>query len=104
LIMGNFDRTTVNSEERPVWREIGRLGFESLATGIFVSLVLALAVFILSFEARAADKSDTAQGTLLLKDKTGEKLQAPLLFTDVHMNITGMVARVQVSQRFVNPT
>ena len=29
---------------------------------------------------------------------------APLLFTDVHMDVSGMVARVQVKQRFVNPT
>src|SRR5437764_1122237 len=29
---------------------------------------------------------------------------APLLFTDVHIDIAGMTARARVTQRFVNPT
>jgi Vault protein inter-alpha-trypsin domain len=86
------------------WRELGRLALESLATGLFVSLVLALAVFIVSFEAHAAGTGDAGQGALLLGDGSGEKSQAPLLLTDVHMGISGMAARVQVRQRFVNPS
>jgi Ca-activated chloride channel family protein len=93
---------------RREWRELGRLALESLATGLFVSLVLALAVFIVSFEARAAGNVATVQsvgqGTLLLREGNGEKIAAPLLSTDVHMDVSGMVARVQVRQRFVNPS
>jgi hypothetical protein len=103
--MKNFDRITNNNGaiDRH-WRELGWLAFQSIATGLLVSLVLALAVFAISFEARAADDNSTGQGTLFLRDDSGEKVQAPLLFTDVHMNVSGMVARVQVNQRFVNPT
>ena len=86
------------------WRQLGRLALESLGTGLFVSLVLALAVFIISVEANAATAGDPGQGTLLLRDDTGERAAAPLLSTDVHMDVTGIVARVQVTQRFANPT
>jgi len=89
---------------RQEWRQLGRFALESLGTGLFASLVLALAVFIISVEANAATASDPAQGTLLLRDDSGERSAAPLLGTDVHMDITGMVARVQVTQRFANPT
>ena len=34
----------------------------------------------------------------------GSQVASPLLFTDVHMDVSGMIARVQVKQRFVNPT
>ena len=43
---------SANGVLRREWRQLGRLALESLATGVFVSLVLALAVFIVSFEAR----------------------------------------------------
>ena len=75
----------------------------SLVAGMFVSLVLALAVFIVSTQtAAAAPPSDN--GGLRLKDGQGGQMSAPLLFTDVHMDITGMTVRVQVKQRFANPT
>ena len=89
---------------RAEWRSLGRLLLESVATGAFVSIVLGLAVFILATQAHAAgSRADVQQGTLLLLD--GEsKVTAPLLFTDVHIDIAGMTARARVTQRFVNPT
>ena len=39
---------------RREWRELGRLVVDSLMAGMFVSLVLALAVFIVSTQAAAA--------------------------------------------------
>jgi hypothetical protein len=39
---------------RREWRQLGRLVFESAITGLVVSIVLALAVFVVSFEAQAA--------------------------------------------------
>ncbi|HYT97326.1 MAG TPA: marine proteobacterial sortase target protein, partial [Casimicrobiaceae bacterium] len=51
----------------------------------------------------AARTADVQQGTLLLLD--GEsKVAAPLLFTDVHIDVSGMTARARVTQRFVNPS
>ena len=85
------------------WRVLGRLLLESVATGAFVSLVLGLAVFIVATQARAAPLGDVQQGTLLLND--GEtNVAAPLVFTDVRIDVAGMTARARVSQRFVNPT
>ena len=88
---------------RREWRVLGRLLLESVATGAFVSLVLGLAVFIVATQARAASLGDVQQGTLLLRD--GEtSVAAPLVFTDVHIDVAGMTARARVSQRFINPT
>src|SRR5438067_13615134 len=85
---------------RGEWRYLGRLLLQSVATGAFVSLVLALAVFIVATQARA---SELQQGALLLQD--GESsVAAPLLFTDVHIDVAGMTARARVTQRFINPT
>ncbi len=102
--MPQADRVEVNGIPHNEWRTLGRLALESVATGLFVSLVLALAVFIVSFEAKAAGTGDPGQGTLLLRDDAGARAAAPLLLTDVHMDVSGLVARVQVRQRFVNPT
>jgi Ca-activated chloride channel family protein len=102
--MPHADRIEGSSVLRQEWRQLGRLALESLGTGLFVSLVLALAVFIISVEARAAGGGDPGHGTLLLREEAGGKSTAPLLRTDVHMDVTGMVARVQVTQRFANPT
>jgi Ca-activated chloride channel family protein len=88
------------------WRDILRLLAESVAAGTFVSLVLALAVFIVATQASAATASagDVRQGTLILRNADGANAQAPLVFTDVHMDVSGVTARVRVTQRFVNPT
>jgi Ca-activated chloride channel family protein len=48
---------------------------------------------------------DTGRGSLLIKtDVAGRFQEAPLLQTDVRMRITGLIARVVVTQRFANPT
>ena len=102
--MSQADRIAEHNVLRGEWRQLARLALESLGTGLFVSLVLALAVFVISFEARASGSDDPGQGTLLLRDAGGGRTAAPLLSTAVHMDVSGMVARVQVSQRFANPT
>ncbi len=101
--MPHADRIEGTRFLRQEWRQLGRLALESLGTGLFVSLVLALAVFIISVEANAATAGEPGQGTLMLRGE-GDASPAPLLRTDVHMDVTGMVARVQVIQRFANPT
>ena len=101
--MANADRMNGSGILRREWRQLGRLVLESFAAGIVVSLALALAVFIVTTPAYAAG-SDTGQGTLYLNEANGSQVASPLLFTDVHMDVSGMIARVQVKQRFVNPT
>jgi len=101
--MANVERMSGKGFMRREWRELGRLVVDSLVAGMFVSLVLALAVFIVSTQAAAATPP-ADNGGLRLKDGNGVQINAPLLFTDVHMDITGMTARVQVKQRFANPT
>jgi Ca-activated chloride channel family protein len=47
---------------------------------------------------------DVGAGSLLLRTpEPGRFVPAPTVATEVHMRITGMVARVRVSQRFENP-
>ncbi len=101
--MAEADRTMRDGLRKGEWRELGRLVLTSIATGMFASLVLALAVFIVSAPAHAAP-TEGGTGTLTLKDAQGARAIAPLVFTDVQMDISGLIARVKVSQRFVNPT
>jgi len=46
----------------------------------------------------------TSGDLLIATDRPGEYRPAPLLGTDVQMDVSGMVARVAVVQRFYNPT
>ena len=101
--MSSANPLSAHAVLRHEWRQLGRLVFESAITGLVVSIVLALAVFIVSFEAQAAG-GDPGQGTLLFRDAGDARTAAPLLLTDVHMDVSGAVARVEVAQRFVNPT
>jgi hypothetical protein len=90
-----------------IWRDLARFACEALAAGLFVSLVLALAAFIVSAQAQAATTASTVAegGTLRFKSAAGEApIAAPLLATDVEIDIAGITARARVTQRFRNPT
>ena len=96
------------------WRGLARLALEGLATGLFVSLVLALAVFIVASRAEAAPPSARASGLAgadahggvlkLSASSDAPAVAAPLVATDVRIEVAGIVARTTVTQRFVNPT
>lgn len=101
--MADVERITGTGMLRREWRELARFVVESFAAGLVVSVVLALAVFIVSAPAHAAPAGD-GTGALYLKDDAGGRTATPLLFTDVRMRVSGMIARVSVAQRFVNPT
>ena len=101
--MADVERITGNGVLRREWRRLAQFVVESFVAGLVVSIVLALAVFIVSTPARAAPAAD-GTGTLYLTDAGGGRSSTPLLFTDVRMSVAGMVARVSVAQRFVNPT
>src|SRR3954453_6862939 len=86
---------------RVALRELGRLLLESVMAGAFVSLVLALAVFIVASQAQAATLAgEVHHGALVLRDGDGAKATAPLLSTDVHIDVSGLAARARVTQRF----
>jgi Ca-activated chloride channel family protein len=81
-----------------------RLGVEALVVGVFASLVLALAAFIVASTAQAADFGVPRGGELRFAQGPGEApVPAPLLATDVAIDVSGIVARTRVTQRFVNP-
>jgi len=84
------------------WRTLVRFALEGLAAGLVASLVFGLAVFIVTSPANAA--TPDATGALYLKDESGHRTATPLVFTDVRMSIAGIVNRVTVEQRFLNPT
>ena len=83
------------------------LGMAFLVAGV-TSAVLVIMGIVFAANARAdsADAGwrpkDITQGSLFLR--TGDGAQpAPLLHTDVQMQVAGLVARVRVRQRFNNP-
>lgn len=55
-------------------------------------------------ERAAALEKDVTQGALRIVDKQGGVVECPLKHTDVQAEIAGFVARVRVTQTFVNPT
>lgn len=77
---------------------------QAMAVGVFASLVLGLAAFIVASTARAAEFAAPRGGELLFKDANGEAMvPAPLVFTGVEIDVSGVVSRTRVTQRFVNP-
>lgn len=55
-------------------------------------------------EPRLVQLSQVNFGTLLLRsDKPGKYVEAPLVASDVEINVTGIVARAVITQRFRNP-
>src|SRR5881409_2480141 len=67
--------------------------------GLFVILVVALGAFTDSVA--AAEAKDAG---LMFKSRDGEPLRAPTLMTEVDIAVTGIIARVRVTQKFYNPT
>ena len=105
--MSGARQATVRISAEGWWREFVKLALEGLGVGLFVSLVLALAVFIAATHAEAAPlpaAGASSGGQLSFDDGAGGRITAPRVATDVHMDVGGLVARVLVVQRFVNPS
>jgi Ca-activated chloride channel family protein len=100
--MADSERVDGQILMRREWRELARLVLEGLAAGLVASLVFGLAVFIVTSPAIAS--TGGAAGGLYLEDEAGNGAAAPIVLTDVRMSVTGIVNRVTVEQRFVNPT
>lgn len=92
-------------------RKFMQVTLKAFGMGFVLSLVLlssamrAQAAPLAAEEGATIHKSEVQQGSLLLKtERQGAYLAAPTLATDVHMQISGMAARVRVSQKFHNPS
>ncbi|MBL1320654.1 MAG: marine proteobacterial sortase target protein [Methylophaga sp.] len=94
---------------------LGRCVIYSCAIGLVVSLgFMSLIIFAspahAAMEERAAKLesirhiNDLSSGQLVFRHKDGHYLTSPTLATDVEIKINGLLARVQVSQTFTNPT
>jgi len=66
--------------------------------------VVCVLVSLMLFGYGQADAAeDIGAGTLIFTADEGQSFDAPRLQTEVKMQITGIVARVEVHQRFENP-
>jgi Ca-activated chloride channel family protein len=84
---------------------IETVAFAAVA-GAIASLVLAGLALLLAAQAEAGEARvrDARSGTLVLRGAGGgDGVPALLQATDVRMKVTGMIARVRVTQRFSNP-
>ena len=70
-----------------------------------IRVLMAVTIFLLPGWAFANPINEITQGTLVAKDlKTGLHAELPRLSTDVEINVTGLIARAHVTQRFSNPS
>ena len=99
-----------------LWKDIAFTSLVSLGSGLLAALILGGLVFLLTATVARAEltsNNDAAaparfdqlgRGSLLLKLASGGiSVDAPVLHTDVVMAVSGMLARVSVRQRFLNP-
>lgn len=107
------------TKQKPVsylGRDVWFTSLASLLAGAVTSLLLGLLVFLLALPeaaaapgeelvaARPVSQDHVRRGSLLLRLASGGvTVDAPVLHTDVTMNVTGMLARVTVRQSFRNP-
>ncbi len=93
---------------------LGRCVFYSCIIGLAISLAIA-SLIIFASSAQAADGeeikletvrhfNDVSSGQLVFRHDDGHYLASPNLATDVEIKVNGLLARVQVSQTFTNPT
>ncbi len=79
----------------------------ALGTGILISIGLMVLVLLLSSGAQASDRvtlSEINEGSLLLKtDEPGHFRTAPMLNSEVSIQVNGIIGRATVVQRFANP-
>jgi Ca-activated chloride channel family protein len=93
---------------------LGRCVFYSCIIGLVISLAIAsLIIFASSAQAAEGEETrletirhinDLSSGQLVFRHDNGHYLASPTLATDVEIKVNGLLARVQVSQTFTNPT
>jgi len=92
---------------------LGRCVIYSCAIGLVVSLGL-MTMIVFSSPADATEEqtklesirhlNDLSSGQLVFRQANGHYLASPNVATDVEITVNGLLARVQVSQTFTNPT
>lgn len=102
----NMNSNTRPQSLPPGWRGIARLVLDSLIAGLIAGAVLMLAVVAAVSRAEAATPTiATAQHAVLVLGDDGEApFDAPLVATEVDIEVAGIVARAKVTQHFINPT
>ena len=84
--------------------DLAELVARAFFSGLAAAVAMSVAILALSTNARAATLNDAKTGELLLRTGTaGEYAIAPKVATEVAIEVSGMVARTRVSQRFHNP-
>jgi len=68
-----------------------------------LQLACLLAILLVSGFNRAEAAEEIRSGTLTFTADDRQSFEAPRLHTEVRMSVTGMIARVEVHQRFENP-
>lgn len=71
---------------------------------LFAAEVYAAGDMVAPLALQAGESHRALPGGLYLQGAQGERIPAPLLQTDVDMQVSGMVVRATLSQRFVNTT
>ena len=70
-----------------------------------VRILFVVSILTALLPARSIAATEVPGGLLLKSDDgDGTVSAAPILQTDIRMDVTGVVARVRVTQRFANPT
>ncbi|MEP7061320.1 MAG: marine proteobacterial sortase target protein [Betaproteobacteria bacterium] len=77
---------------------------DSLVAGLIAGAVLMLAVVAAVSRAEAATPAMTAHPALMLGNDGEASFEAPLVATEVDIEVAGIVARARVTQHFINPT
>ena len=82
-----------------------RMMFARLTTRLcLVPVAAGAATGVAAAAVAPATPQGVTEGTLLFRAVSGAPASAPLLETDVEINVTGPIARAIVRQQFVNPT
>lgn len=72
---------------------------------LFIYHFIFMILVFSSYNVNASDFSALKQGSLMFRaNSSSEFINSPLVKTDVDMTITGMIARVRVTQEFHNPS
>lgn len=82
-----------------------RCALLALLSGLVASLLLAAMTLLLAGDAEASTTVEAHSGAMHVRTATGQVIRhVPRLKTDATIRISGMLARVRVKQRFLNPS
>jgi Ca-activated chloride channel family protein len=83
--------------------DFAKLVAKAFVGGLGAAVLMSLAILALVPSARAASPADAKAGALFFRGEGGAYEPAPQVSTEIAVEVTGMVARTRVIQRFHNP-